>query len=447
MSAAYVVPSSIIWRDIQDGNRVWMLPLGLTLAVATVISTQWLINRHVEKAKKQVDSSAVQLHFLPRKTSFEIGLIRLTMFAGIANAIQMSAPELGNVCGLFVVIYRAYSYYCLYMFVSLQFGGTHCVARDDMSGTLQRHEPYRLWAQVPCCCVWGPLWGTSLMQPKRASYSDLNVMVYMMYQYAFFGPLAAAVIIACDYGGINPDHRLEVRYSMFGLSIVSLMVVIYSSKCLIGLAEKCSYILDQAREHKKADFDVSHTLEETQACEEIKAKHNLDQKNGWISLVTATPQVASLIIGFANTDGQAQDNGDYLREIPYEIFLSGFVGICIAFVGSLVAWKVFTIREERDILYEFTATGMIAAEIYPAAVLEEWASVYKAIIDKRKANGIDPDLGMGDHLKEIRDVAHKHWGKNDEELKHFSFDDEESGTKAPGAMTEAADELHRRCIC
>jgi len=326
---------------------------------------------------------------------------------------SMCIPELNATFSLFSTAYQSYAFYALAMFTINQLGGHRLLTREHEmvdgqvtfphgKGTMQTHQPHKIWAQPPCCCVWGWCWccmkertfNTPGVWFLCGGFEDADVMSlrFLIRQFIVLGPLFAMFGIIAKYEGVNERHRGVVAQVAGVGSILTLMGAIYATLVYVAIAEKCTYIVEEARQFAK-NIHSSGSWEKDQEKELPAPLANIKPKNIWMALITALPQMAGLITSFVITENELQDNGDCFVAVDHQAFWTNFAGVVINSIGSLAAWKVFSPAEDKYMILEMVSTRMLEADTIPGFFLEKQAALYLDIVEKRKASGVAVDLG------------------------------------------------------
>jgi len=163
----------------------------------------------------------------------------------------------------------------------------------------------------------------------------------------------------------------------------------------VGVADKCQAIELQAFEHAKAQLDLTrHTSAlDVQKDSELHPHATLKNKNTFISVVTAFPSIAAAIIGFTVTEDYHTASGECLPMLDYQTYLTQIVSIVIAFIATLAMWKIFSPEEQDLVGVEAFSRIELESEMMPGFLLERIIKVYNRVINKRKAEGINHNLG------------------------------------------------------
>jgi len=413
------IASDVLWTDDGlDESRGPIAFIGLVLALITFISFSYQHRAHMKEATKEFKNSGYNPNpVLPVKTQLVLSILRLGRIMVISAVMRMCLPELGPICNLIEWLYRAYAYSMLYELILLQFGGQYNATRADGSGTLQQHEPSSIWANIPCCCIWGPFYLAGCMPKRKFTREDLTGFPFSaqfcMLQFCIVGPLSQILVVMISYGIVNQDRIANVALAAQVLSVASLMTCIYGMTTLLAVCGASEYIVDQALKHKK-DLVVSHELlaghpKGALEGEEHPAHGVLKAKSSFMSLSAATPALAGLVISFIITksDDIHFSDGTCLTFRSQQAFYLGFVTIILQLLSSIFSWLKIGPQEDHDIVMEFAATRELESQVLPGFIMEPLSETYSAELKRRVAAGIDVNMGMSsDKMASFFDKHH-----------------------------------------
>ena len=381
------LPSTIIWSE-NDPLHVGIGIAGFVLAFLGSFNILRLDRTHIMKG-----TEGLTTYGLPDRVAWTVGLLRLGIVMMGMNAAILVYPEFKDLLEVFTGLYRGYAFYALWALISIQFGGVQNMANEEGTGTLQRHDEQLFWATKPFCCFQYLCCCCPCMTPQKMRVSHIKALYFGMIQFVVISPIASAVLIAAHYGQVHVDRRSTVTSVCSFFQNASLVMVIYSTKGMIAVAENSESLVQQAKDHKKApELSVDNRPSTVPVDESYTAK-NISPKDFWITFITAFPALTGIIVAILVNSDKTLANGDVLLKADRQAFWNAFATILINFLGSFLAWQNFPDTEEEANHVEYIAGAMLNAERAPAYVLRGYVAHCERIIAARQAQGIDINLG------------------------------------------------------
>jgi hypothetical protein len=224
---------------------------------------------------------------------------------------------------------------------------------------------------------------------------------------------------------VATDHVTAVNTAATLLGVISTMTAIFSTLVMIGLADGSHSLSTQMGQRKSGESPAAEADEDT---------WKIQPKFTFVSISTALPIIARMIVGFVVTTGFTFPSGETLNldarrsrrrndgpnpdfHISARVFWSAFVAIVLNLVASLYAWSAFSLDENDDLikvwpwpcypsetipaltpvvaplLQEMMATRLMDADLLPAFAMKQLIASYERAIQQRIDHGLDPDLG------------------------------------------------------
>jgi len=407
-----ILPSDVLWTEYgMADERLVITIIGMILSALSFLSYSILHHKHenyfsehfVDHDKdtggKIAGRSTAVRRVIP-KTREAQGMLRLGRLMIISSLVSMCAPELVFICALIEWLYRAYAYMCLYNLVVLQFGGMESMLTlKEKKGTLQQHKPNKIWAQPPCCCIWGPFF--CWMESRIIHGKDMFWIYVLIFQFCVVAPCAQILTVIVSTGHVTSSRVATLALASTAISVVSLLLVVWAFKVLLGVAADGEWIVDQAIEKDAECLRLVAPQAQPEAEAEAEAGAEADHgtpvthrahaslklKDNWMTLVAAMPAlgllVAGQIVAAVTPDGIAFENGDCLANPVLGVFYGNFVSIILQAIGAGLAWKAFPLSEETDAMLEYMASRKLEAQVFPKSFMDMVTKTYELNLNSR----------------------------------------------------------------
>lgn len=388
---APVLASKFIWRD-APADRIVLLSIGITTAIATLVIYFRLIQKHRVRGFKLLAANEVGIHVLPLKVQHHESVLLLGPIITTFYLMQLCVPELTTMADLFQTSYKAFAYVSLIKFISLQFGQSFNLLRDDGSGTLQQHKPCKIWNKPPLCCFW--IFFLPLMKDRVVTSRDGQLVYKLVWQFCVIGPVLSAVKMVVHYEGVSADQSEAVGVFCDAGTVISQLSAVYAANVVAGIAEACIPLHEQLK--KRHWFSHGHKVSSDAEIEEPTPIKNIQVKNTWIVIATVLPVVAGLVISLSVKDGLCEQ-GRTLAVDDRQNFYIAFVALLLNFLAALFATvKAFPLPNDTDRTesIEHISARYIEMEIWPEFALRDMASSVNGVLEDRQSRGIDVNLGV-----------------------------------------------------